>query len=455
MAKRSVTRRENAVEKRANQAEELGEKNAQLISLKPVSEDFEGYALNFFFSKYICVSEEPDVQRGFLGCLYPIWLQSESTSPLKAAVAAVGFWMLESWSLLLRPGQPSSLSQFHYQKSVAALRHRLLSDDEVGDDIILTTLMLDMYENVQSFSAGRVNRGPHVKGSIALLERSQKVPSTRPKSPNLLLAARQHIINRLLSSKEPVSVDALALARFVDNAPRTPGNRQDDLNIQVADLSYRAAQLDQSDLAGRATVLELIQQATELDQQMLAWEESTPPDWTPIRVSGDDCIPSHVRTIGLYQAHCDIYKSIFVAERFNTHRFARIRVQIIILKCLDRLNNPSSPTAATAAAATASLNIIQTLADDFCASVPYHVGDRTSFARIDDKTTQYPHLPGCRQVSDDHHATAAAFAGFLLTRRLGELLSLETPLRAGQKQWAGGQLRRIKSVYNVVSPPEM
>ena len=441
------------MEKRADRAE-LGQKNAQLISLKPVSEDFEGYALNFLFSKYICMPEEPDVQRGFLGCLYPIWLQSESTSPLKAAVAAVGFWMLESWSLLLRPGQTSSISQLHYQKSVAALRHRLLSENEVGDDIILTTLMLDMYENLQSFSAGRLNRGPHVKGSIALLERSQKVPSNRPKSPNLLLAARQHIINRILSGKEPVSMDALALDRFVDNASRTPGTRQDDLNIRVADLNYRAAQFDQSIVVDRAAVVDLIRQAIELDQQMVAWEGSTPPDWTPIRVSGDDCIPSNVRTIGLYQAHCDIYKSIFVAERFNTHRFARIKVQTIILKCMDHLN-PNWPIAATVAAAAANLNIIQTLADDFCASVPYHVGDRTSFARIDDKTTQYPHLPGCYQVSDHHHATASAFAGFLLTRRLGELLSLETPLRAGQKQWAGGQLRRIKAVYNVISPQEV
>lgn len=387
--------------------------------------------------------QEPDVQRGFLECLYPIWLQSESTSPLKSAVAAVGFWMLESWSLL-RPGQPSSLSQFHYQKGVAALRGRLLSDDEVSDDIILTALMLDMYENVQSFGSGRLNRGPHVKGSIALLERRRKEPSACPKSPDLLLAARQHIINRVLGSKEPVSVDALALDGFVDNAPRTPGNQQDDLNIQVVDLGYRAAQLDQRDLVGRPAVLDLIRQATELDHQMLTWEGSTPPDWAPIRVSGDDCIPSRVRVTGLYQAHCDIYKSIFVAERLNTHRFARIKVQIIILKCLDRLNL-SSPTAAAAT----SLNIIQTLADDFCASVPYHVGDRTSFARIDDKTTQYPHLPGC-QVSDDHHATASAFAGFLVTRRLGELLSLEIPLRAGQKQWAGGQLQRIKTVYNAI-----
>lgn len=445
MAERSVTRRKNAVEKRANQAE-LGERNAQLISLKPVSEDFEGYALNFLFSKYICVPQEPDVQRGFLECLYPIWLQSEATSPLKSAVAAVGFWMLEAWSLL-KPGQPSSLSQFHYQKGVAALRGRLLSDDEVSDDIILTALMLDMYENVQSFSSGTLNRGPHVKGSIALLERNKKVPSTRPKSPNLLFAARQHIISRVLSSEEPVSVDALALDGFVDNVPRTPGNRQDDLNIQVADLGDRAAQLDQTDLVGRPAVLDLIRQATELDQQMLVWEGSAPPDWAPIRVSGDDCIPPRVRTTGVYQAHCDIYKSIFVAERFNTHRFARIKVQTIILKCLDRLDL-SSPTAA----ATTSLNIIQTLADDFCASVPFHVGDRTSFARIDDKTTQYPHLPGC-QVSDDHHAAASAFAGFLLTRRLGELLSLETPLRAGQKQWAGGQLLRIKTIYNAIPQP--
>lgn len=446
VAERSVRRRKNTAERRANQSEVVRTKpplSWPPNGPRPLPQDFEGYAVNFFLSKYICVPQDPNVQRGFLECLYPIWTQSESTSPLKPAVAAVGFCLLEAWSQI-RPGQPSSLSQIHYQEGVAALRNRLMNDDEVGDDILLATLVLDMYENVQSFLSATPNRGPHAKGAIALLEHRNKKAAKGTTSPDLLLGARQHFIGRALSNKEPIPVNAFSSDGSLGSAPKTAGNRQDELNIQVANLEYRAAQLNQADFGRVSSALNVLREATELDQQMLAWEGSSPPDWAPIRVSGDDCIPPSVQKTGLYQTYCDVHKSVFVADRINAHRFGRIKLQVIILSCLDRLNKNSS----TAASST-TLDIIQMLVDEFCASVPFHLGDRTSITRIDDKNAQYPHLLGC-PVSADHHAVASAFAGFMLTRRLGELLSLRVPLRAGQKQWMGGQLRRVKTVYNVV-----
>lgn len=447
MAERSVKRRKNAVEKKPNQTI-LVRNSAQIVwpssAPRPLSQDYEGYAVNFLLSTYILLPQDLDVQRGFLDCLYPVWMQSESTSPLKPAVAAVSFWMLEAWSRM-KPGQPSSLSQLHYQKGVAALRKRLLSNDDVDDDIILAALMLDMYENVQAFASAKPNRGPHVKGAVALLERRKRLPATSQSSQRLLLGARQHIIGRVLGSNEPVPVNALAMDDVVRDVPKTAGNRQDELNIQVADIQYRTAQLNASGFVDASDALMVLSKATELDQRMLAWEGSTPPDWAPIRVSGDECIPQSVRETGLYQNHCDIYKSVFVAERLNSHRSSRIKTQMIILDCLRSLNK-SSP----GAAASTTLDIVQMLADDICASVPYHLGDRTSSARIDDKTVQYPHLSGY-SVSDDHHLAASAFAGFLLTRRLGELLSLQAPLRTGQRQWIGGQMQRVKAVYDIES----
>lgn len=447
MAERSVKRQKNAVGNKANQISFV-RSSAQFVwpssAPRPLSQDYEGYAVNFFLSTYILLPQDLDVQRGFLDCLYPVWAQSESTSPLKPAVAAVSFWMLEAWSQM-KAGQPSSLSQLHYQKGVAALRQRLLGDNDVDDDIVLAALMLDMYENVQSFTSAKLNRGPHIKGAVALLERRKRLPLTSQSSQRLLLGARQHIIGRVLSSNEPVPVNALAMDDAVRDVPKRAGDRQDELNIQVADLQYRTAQLNSSGFEDASDALMVLREATELDQRMLAWEGSTPSDWAPIRVFGDECIPRSVRETGLYQNHCDIYKSIFVAERLNSHGSSRIKTQMIIQDCIRSLNK-SSP----AAAALVGLDIVQMLADDICASVPYHLGDRTSRARIDDKTVQYPHLLGC-SVSDDHLLTASSFAGFLLTRRLGELLSLKAPLRTGQRQWIGGQLQRVKAIYGIES----
>ena len=447
VAEKSVKRRKNANERKANQVELVRESvQISLTSGAPrlLSQDYELYAVNLFLSAYVLQPDDPEVQRGFLGCIYPVWTQSESNSPLKPAVAAVSFWMLESWSQI-KPGQASSLSQLHYQKGLVALRKRMLSNDDVDDDIILAALMLDMYENVQSFRSAQSNRGPHIKGAVALLERRQRLPLTGKTSQRLLLGARQHILGRLLGNKEPVPMNALAMDDVVRDVIGTAGNRQDEFNIQVVDLQYRATQLGSDNFANTSDALGVLRKATELDQRMLNWESSTPPDWAPIPVSGNECIPPSVQRTGLYQKYCDIYKSVFIADRLNSHRSSRIRVQVIILDCLERINKSSS-TAAT----LTSLEIIQMLADDICASVPYHLGDRTIRGRIDDKTAEYPHLLGL-PVSDDHHLAASAFAGFLLTRRLGELLSLPVPLRHGQRQWMGGQIQRIKTIYGIGS----
>ena len=95
-----------------------------------------------------------------------------------------------------------------------------------------------------------------------------------------------------------------------------------------------------------------------------------------------------------------------------------------------------------------ALLVIQGLADTICASVPFHLGDRNSVVRIDDKNIQFPASHG-HPLPEGHQAVAAAFGGFLLMGPLAELLPPKVPLRAGQKQWIGGQMGRIKRIYNI------
>jgi len=141
-----------------------------------LSQDHAGYALNFFFSFYVCLPKDQDVQRGFLDCVYLIWIISDSTSPLRPIVTAVASFMLDAWSKM-KSDQPFPLSRSHYTQGVAALRKSLQSTEDTSDEIIMAALMCDMYENLLSILTAQRNKGTHMRGTMAMIASRSKQPS--------------------------------------------------------------------------------------------------------------------------------------------------------------------------------------------------------------------------------------------------------------------------------------
>lgn len=444
MAEKSVRRRKAAIEK-ADRERTAGKQLAKLPSPsvpRVPSEDYEGYAVSFFLSSYVLLPKDLEVRRGFLDCLYPVWVQADSTSPLRPAVAAVASCLLEAWSQL-KPDLPLSLSRSRYLKGVAALRKSLQSTEDVGDDVVMASLMLDMYEQLRSFFMLKPNDSPHASGTTALLEYRRRLPFASETSQRVLLGARNQIVGRALRNTEPVPSNVSTWADMTQDVPKTAAYRLDDLNVEVANFQALASRLISDITVQDLSALDILEKAIELDQRLLAWTSTVPDDWAPIRVSGPACIPQSVRDAGLYQDHCDIYKSIFIAYMFNAQRCWRIKLQLTILACLKHLNSGNFDIASVT-----TLEIIQELVDTMCASIPYYLGDRMMIARIDDKTVQYPHVAGL-SVPDDHHVGAAAYGGWFLATQLSELLSPTVPLRVGQRQWIAGQMQRVMQLYAI------
>lgn len=417
-------------------------------NLNAVSQDFASYAIDFFLTSYVLIPyPSPVVSRGFWRCIYPIWLETKPTSPLRPALAAVASCLLEAWSLLI-PDAPLAFSRMQNLEAVAALRKSLQNTDGDGDDVLLAALLLDMYENLRGFLWSRPVSSTHTSGIIAMVEHRRRSPvvSKSPLSQRLILGARNQVVGRAMNNVHPLPSNVFAWASSAPDVPNTTAFQLDELDIQLANIQGLTSQLDTSAAEGQhVSAWEVLKIAYETDQQYVAWARKI--STVPVSVSGPECIPPSVKEAGIYQDCCHVYENIHIAYAFNCYRSSRIKLQLAILTCLSQLGNSIGCIDGSLAAH----EVIQDLVDEMCASVPFHLGDRTIIGRIDDKTVQYPHIAGS-PVPDEHYIGAAAMGGWFLATRLGELLALKLPLRDGQRQWIGQQLRRVMKIY-AVQPP--
>ena len=139
-----------------------------------------------------------------------------------------------------------------------------------------------------------------------------------------------------------------------------------------------------------------------------------------------------------YHENCDIYTDIIVCSTWNSYRVSRVKV----LTVLAELSSPSS------AELVPTLEKMQELADDICASVPFSMGDRIRPSPLYSMEANYPTIAG-RPLKEHHHRTAAAFGGWYLLGPMKEMMRVGRWLRPGQMAWIGTQLQRLATVYDV------
>lgn len=379
-----------------------------------------------------------------MDCLTSVWRRTGSDSCLRPIVTAVAAVMLDSWSHI-KPDQPNSQSRVHHAKGIIALRKRIEEVDGTNDEILMACLMLQMYENLLAFITGQRPRGrttAHMTGSIAMIE-ARKQRYTRDESyQRIILGTRNQIVGTALKTQEPVPSIVLDWAFITDEVPSEPAFRLDDLSLELAGLQAEAMQATTVTFRDLDAITGILQRALDLDNRFSQWEASLPVDWTPVRVTGDDCIPASVRLAGLYQDYCYVYRSMFDANVWNAFYSSRIKLQLTIVSCLEHLHNDQ-----TAPLLAGPLEMVQELADTLCASVPFQLGDRLARRRIDDNSIRFPTFPQ-QPPPEGHHTASSAFGGFFVCMQLPDLLSPRVPLRPGQKQWVGSQLGRIKNMSN-------
>ena len=405
-----------------------------------LSQDLNGYALYFFFNSYLFQLGDPDVQNGHLSCLYHVWTQRRSDSPLEPAVHAVALSLLEAWSFR-NPNSQQSLARSYYVKAIADVRQHLNDGRNIDDDVLMATLMLDMYDGIISFCGARGHSGLHIEGARALAENRLRLPIEKESSQRLLLGARSHVISRAVGKREALPEEVLKWTLSTQDILRTPVYELEELQFALANIQAAASSLTLELPDKKKVAWEILKQAEKLDLQITTWRAHIPDDWVPVTIRDMERIPTSIREAGLYQPHCTVHKSIFTANVLNARCCLHIRLQVIILACLEYTDTLKHTTSRADA-----YENIQSMADAICASVPFFLGDRVEPQRFDDRSVRYPRM-GDKPTSEEHYKAAAAYSGIFLTQRLSELLQPGLPLRAGQVPWVLGQMGRIKKIY--------
>lgn len=224
-----------------------------------------------------------------------------------------------------------------------------------------------------------------------------------------------------------------------------PRNKLEVIRLQIANLQAMVPSQRHIDpFTHTKNMQQLIDRAAVIEKTLASWYATLPLVWYPTRISITKDFPQSILAAGLYKQLCDVYPSISIAGTFNKYRWSLLRIKAITVNCLTQ--QARSLTTMNKHAHT--LNQMQLLADDICASVPYHLGDRIEAGWLGDKTVHYPCLPG-EALPEGQHQMAQAIGGWHLLDPLKELITMKVKLRTGQREWVGQQMMRIAIIYNI------
>lgn len=361
----------------------------------------------------------------------------------------------------------SELGRQAYDTAVKRLRELIHDPEQCNSDEVLTTIfVLDFHDSYNLSIGDRPSSAIHLKGAIAILETRAYNNLNSPHSRRLFDAIRNRYINYSLDTFQLVQRDPCLLS---DDTAILPSAKLDLLKAKLATL--RVA-IQQRPRPSQGEYFQLVlDEAQSLENGFQAWEISLPLLWKPLRFAASEIDPS-IRQAGVCEDMCDVYSSLNVSEVRNEARASQMEILNIIAWCsrnLQRLGVSIDGKIETRMHAQC-----QSILNDFCASIPFHLGNRTDVAFVHDRQKYPPlftQLLGIAQYVDplgntvemtEHdHVRAATTRGSAFFKRFVESMLrapasddgdirpsvLAAGLKKDQVQWLSSQAERIRRIY--------
>ena len=430
------------------------------------SRDVVAESLGYFFTNYVNTPRDPSTNI-FIEHILPMYLNTPIDSALSDAIHAVAMNITSMW---MKRWVDSYHAREAYGKAVTHLK--TLLEDPVQcktDETLATVFMLDFYDSLNQRFVQFVDTGTHQQGAVVLLKHRGEDNFKTPLSQRLFNAMRSRHINYALQAGRKVVLDPSLLT---DETAVLPSAKLDLLNVDLADLHVLArGGPEAANLSLHGFYEAVMERSLVLEKKLQAWRETLPKSWQPVPIPASQLHPS-IREAGLYLDMCDVYSSLAVSHVNNAARSSHVGTLRLIALCLRGLKHigaTPNPEIETYVAMRT-----QEIVDRFCASIPFHLGNRTSIT-FPHEHREYPQIPTelrrlanyvdpfgneVEMTMEDHARAAAAIGGwFIMTPLAGFLKApamrepevqpgpLMRVLRPGQLEWIRGQMQRIQKIY--------
>ncbi|KAB8274354.1 hypothetical protein BDV30DRAFT_209297 [Aspergillus minisclerotigenes] len=298
-----------------------------------------------------------------------------SQQAMKASLVAVGTAML---SRIRQDGPLKIAAEKEYGNALNLMYTAVMDEEEAKSNPTLgAVLLLAIFEVVTSRAPGNIEKWTnHIYGAAALLEVRGPEQLQDEDGLKLFVQLRFQIIICCLqrAMRVPDSlIDCSKVAMFL----RTRADVYGDRLIGIAGrLSNLRADINMGLLVDPH---EILSAAYGIEAELMGWIAALPPEFLYTNVEGPTLsdISSNMWGQGPhpYNNKYHVYNDLWTCHTFNQYRCARIIVSEIILTCLRQLSL-NVPAAAISndllEHCTRLRNTTRQLANDICASVPYH-----------------------------------------------------------------------------------
>ncbi|KAJ5999017.1 hypothetical protein N7451_006827 [Penicillium sp. IBT 35674x] len=396
----------------------------------------EDIVIPLFFNSYLYLPKDPHIRNGFMEILPEMYSNAGIGSPLHTSTLAVAYFTVAAWT-----GQGSLVraSQRYFTQTLPKIRQTLLSnDDNEYDRILMSILMLSLYEEFTALKDWENPVKAHLKGAIALVNSRRPEQVQDHSSSTLHNAVQAQIIKTSRGLDTPMVPIPEIWPLAPPKAPPSPRVFLSTAASEIVSLrkSWEKLNIEEPNETEFTSVLN---RATHIDLNLTSWTYWIPENWSPVAAS---IVPQSVRDAGLYLHHCDCYSDMWIASTWNTYRDCRILVQSIMLSCLRQLptHDPDGIKS------TLIQSTINKMADGICASVPYYLGSQLESVRLKQGQITYP-FAETRPVTATHKQSAPLMGPWHVMLFLRNLLTPDLHLPPEQTSWVEEQVNRVMVIY--------
>ncbi|KAI1623283.1 hypothetical protein EDD37DRAFT_464370 [Exophiala viscosa] len=341
----------------------------------PPQQNFCDQAVCFFFHQYIIASTDGG-NPGFLDFLPELYERTSADDALSQAVKAVSYITLSGQSSVKIL---SDKGHEHYRTTLQRITQMLQTPEGAAQDSLIVAIMLVvLFENV-TYEKPAVMMS-HAKGLHTLLLHRGVGQFTSPQSRAIFRHVNSHTQVRNIELSQYPSPETEQWLQGLDMSSPTAGSISEKYRIaSIRAAAKEALSHPHNTRDIEARLLEILEQARELDADVARWARDLPPScrynvWR-LDANGDagqvmEVPGSSTALPGLMEdssQHILIYADVWFASLWAGHRTSRLMLNETIIRIARRLNLTYAQQDA--------ITVIQEMCTETCASIPFSLGD--------------------------------------------------------------------------------